>query len=171
MKTPSVLLLSSALLLGACGSGGASRGKPAETRAPDSTTSTTLEATMQLTSTAFTNNGPIPREHTCDAAGSIPPLAIEGEPPAGTQSLALVVHDPDAPVPGGFTHWVVVDIPPGSKTIAGRDLTPWRPPCPPSGTHHYRFTLYAERAAPQSAGDIPKNAISEVTLVGTYRRG
>lgn len=27
--------------------------------------------------------------------------------PPGTKSLALIVHDPDAPVKNGFTHWVV----------------------------------------------------------------
>jgi phosphatidylethanolamine-binding protein (PEBP) family uncharacterized protein len=168
MKTLRALLLSSAVLCAACGSSsnsGSSSAKPATT-SPTAATG----VTMQLTSTAFTNNGPIPRVHTCDDAGTIPPLTIEGDPPAGTQSLALIVHDPDAPAPGGFTHWVVVDIPPDATAIRGRDLTPWRPPCPPSGTHHYRFTLYAERAAPASADDIPKNAIGQVTLVGTYRK-
>jgi phosphatidylethanolamine-binding protein (PEBP) family uncharacterized protein len=125
---------------------------------------------MQLTSTAFADNEPIPRVHTCDGAGTIPPLAITGEPPAGTQSYALIVHDPDAPIPGGFTHWVVVDIPADARTIRGRDLTRWQPPCPPSGTHHYRFTLYAEKATPATAAEIPENAIGQFTLVGTYSR-
>ena len=31
--------------------------------------------------------------------------------PKGTESFALIVHDPDAPIPGGFFHWVVYNLP------------------------------------------------------------
>jgi len=87
-------------------------------------------------------------------------------PPAGTKSFALLVHDPDAPTSGaGFWHWVVVDIPTtssglvqGAGTADGRALpvaarqintdfgTPgWGGPCPPVGDHphRYNFTVYA----------------------------
>jgi Raf kinase inhibitor-like YbhB/YbcL family protein len=66
----------------------------------------------------------------------------------------MVVDDPDAPG-GTFTHWIVVDIASTTKSIAagkspggiqvrnsGGDEE-YQAPCPPSGTHHYRFTVYA----------------------------
>lgn len=87
-------------------------------------------------------------------------------PPTGTKSFALMVHDPDAPTGGaGFWHWVVVDIPNSSSGLVqgagiadGRALplnaqqintdfgTPgWGGPCPPAGDkpHRYNFTVYA----------------------------
>ena len=87
-------------------------------------------------------------------------------PPAGTQSFALLVHDPDAPTGGaGWWHWAVIDIPPtitalpedagamdGSKMVPGaRQIVTdfgrsgWGGPCPPVGhpPHRYNFTLYA----------------------------
>jgi len=91
-------------------------------------------------------------------------------PPQGTQSLALMVHDPDAPTGGaGIWHWVIVNIPPTARSIeqgagdadgaklptgsrqimndyAGMTGNPgWGGPCPPPGqkAHNYVFTLYA----------------------------
>jgi Raf kinase inhibitor-like YbhB/YbcL family protein len=103
--------------------------------------------------------------------GNVSPALIWTAPPEGTKSLALMVHDPDAPTGGaGIWHWVVVNIPasargldqgagtadgarlpPGSKQVlndyAGLNGgTPaWGGPCPPKGTkaHTYVFTLYA----------------------------
>jgi len=98
--------------------------------------------------------------------GNISPEISWKNPPAGTKSFALLVHDPDAPTGGaGFWHWVVVDIPTtssglvqGAGTTDGRALpvaarqintdfgTPgWGGPCPPVGDkpHRYNFTVYA----------------------------
>jgi Raf kinase inhibitor-like YbhB/YbcL family protein len=80
---------------------------------------------------------------------------------AGTKSLVLIVHEPDA-TSGTFTHWLVYNIPPGSGELAqgqsnakvlsneaqqGESSTGFRgyyPPCPPIGsTHRYIFRLYA----------------------------
>ena len=54
--------------------------------------------TLKLTSTAFAHNGDIPEKYTCDGQNFNPPLAISGVPPEA-KSLALIVHDPDAPSP------------------------------------------------------------------------
>ena len=103
--------------------------------------------------------------------------------PAGTQSFAVMVHDPDAPTGGaGFWHWVAVNIPAtttalaqGAGTADGKGLpagtlqiatdfgTPgWGGPCPPVGDapHHYNFTVYALKVAKLA---LPANATASLT--------
>ncbi len=106
--------------------------------------------------------------------------------PTRARVLALVVDDPEATT-GTFTHWVVVDIPvattgstPGRPPAGGREVAndTGRPayfgPCPPSGTHHYRFTLYALRGPvtgttlPTVLSEVRGSAIATTRLVGTY---
>jgi Raf kinase inhibitor-like YbhB/YbcL family protein len=113
---------------------------------------TSAAAGLAVTSSAFTEGGPIPADFTCSGARKRPPLAWTGDV-QGATTLAVVVDDPDAPG-GDFYHWVVVDLPPATTGLTG-DLPAaahqlknsagdagWTPPCPPSGTHHYRFTVY-----------------------------
>jgi Raf kinase inhibitor-like YbhB/YbcL family protein len=103
--------------------------------------------------------------------------------PAGTKSLALMVHDPDAPTGGaGFWHWVVINIPATATSIArgagsadGKQLpagavqtatdfgTPgWGGPCPPTGDkpHRYLFTLYALKVEKL---ELPANPTASLT--------
>lgn len=146
---------------------------------------------FRLTSSAFADGDAIPREFSCDAADVSPPLAWTGVP-AGTAALVLVVDDPDA---RGFVHWIVLDLagndgdlpkgvgPTAAPPQQGRNdfgKVGWGGPCPPSGTHHYRFTLTA-LGAPLGLGDHPaggdvRNALGratvlgKVTLAGTYKR-
>src|SRR5947209_3810855 len=113
---------------------------------------------MDLTSPAFREGDKIPVKYTCDGENISPPLGWTGVP-AGTQSLALMVDDPDAPS-GTFVHWAIRGIPPtvdrleenaskaglpsGAKEGRnGAGRVGWFGPCPPSGTHHYVFHLYA----------------------------
>jgi Raf kinase inhibitor-like YbhB/YbcL family protein len=141
-----------------------------------------------ITSSAFTDGGPIPTEYTCDGANKSTPLAWSGVP-AGTAELALVMDDPDA---RGYVHWVVVAIPPSATSLGGDAALPagardgrrsggagYTGPCPPSGTHHYVFTLYAlsaplSLAAAPAAEEVRQAAaaqtIGTATLTGTYRR-
>jgi Raf kinase inhibitor-like YbhB/YbcL family protein len=147
---------------------------------------------MDLTSPAFQNGGNIPVQYTCDGGEASPPLAWSGAP-AGTQALALVVEDPDSPS-GVFTHWVVWAIPAtvdklpenASKAglpdgaMQGRNNTGrvgWLGPCPPDGTHHYLFHLYAINVTPQlkpgaERSDVDNvdrgHVIAETTLTGVY---
>jgi Raf kinase inhibitor-like YbhB/YbcL family protein len=108
---------------------------------------------LTVTSSAFTDGGTIPDAFTCTGDRQRPPLAWTGDV-KGATTLAVVVDDPDAPG-GDFVHWIVVDLPPTTAGVIG-DLPAgarqiknsggdagWTPPCPPSGTHHYRFTVYA----------------------------
>jgi Raf kinase inhibitor-like YbhB/YbcL family protein len=67
------------------------------------------EAYMKITSNAFEHEGFIPRKYTCEGEDISPQLDI-AQIPEGTESLALIVDDPDAPM-GTWVHWVVYDIP------------------------------------------------------------
>ncbi len=109
---------------------------------------------MKLTSSAFTNNSNLPAQYTCDGAGTNPPLRIS-DVPTNAQSLVLIMDDPDA-LAGTFVHWLVWNIEPQPIEIEENSLpngaisgtnsarrTGYVPPCPPSGTHHYVFKLYA----------------------------
>ena len=126
-----------ALLLAGCG-GSHEAAAPARDNAPN---------TLKLSSTAFADGAAIPRANTCDGSGTPPPLAWRGVP-ENARELVLVVEDPDAPG-GTFVHWTAFGIPPdatampadaaGGENSAGKQG--WTPPCPPSGTHHYVFTL------------------------------
>jgi Raf kinase inhibitor-like YbhB/YbcL family protein len=115
---------------------------------------------MQLKSSAFRAGGAIPARYTCEGQDISPEFSWTGIP-AGTKSLALILHDPDAPRAGGFTHWVIYDIDPSLRQID--ENTPreeksvgiglqgkndggkigYMGPCPPSGTHRYIARLFA----------------------------
>ena len=73
------------------------------------------EAAMQIYSSAFASGGTIPRQYTCEGEDLSPPLRWE-DIPVGTQSLVLIVEDPDAPDPEApqriWVHWILYDIPP-----------------------------------------------------------
>src|SRR5207302_7021023 len=71
---------------------------------------------MQLTSSSFQQGAEIPEYYTSDGEDASPELSWR-DAPSGTKSFALIVHDPDAPRPGGFTHWTVYNIPPETGHI------------------------------------------------------
>lgn len=108
-------------------------------------------ATLQVSSPAFPENGMIPAKYTCQGENINPAISIKNIP-AGTQSLALILFDPDAHG-GGFAHWVMWNIDtsgqiaehsaPGVEGKNGRGDNSYTGPCPPDGTHHYHFMVYA----------------------------
>ena len=130
---------------------------------PDSQTAVTIQPTfnlltespsMQITSSAFQDNEPIPSIYTCNGKNVNPPL-IFVDVVKDAKSLALIVHDPDAPS-GDWIHWLVWNIPATISGIAESSVPEsavqgtndfgkinYGGPCPPSGTHHYIFELYA----------------------------
>jgi len=147
--------------------------------------------TMKLTSPAFSHNGSIPSQYTCDGADISPALEWSDEP-EGTKTFALIVDDPDAPAKI-WVHWVVFNIPNTVRSLAEGASTSefaqgatdfngkrtWGGPCPPSGTHHYQFTLYAlDTRLDLSTGATKEqllkamqgHIIEQATLVGTYQR-
>jgi Raf kinase inhibitor-like YbhB/YbcL family protein len=119
----------------------------------------------------------LPAEYSCAGVGISPPVSWTGVP-AGTQSLVLVIDDPDAPR-GGFTHWIVYNLTPDSPGIAANASSGgnvpgggyqglnslgrigYVPVCPPNGnTHRYVFQLYALDTT--ISGPVPdRTAISE----------
>jgi Raf kinase inhibitor-like YbhB/YbcL family protein len=106
---------------------------------------------LKITSPKFENSGLIPSKYTCDGDDVNPPLTIEGLPKE-TESLVLIVDDPDCPV-GTWDHWVVWNIPttekidensvPGIEGLNTFRRHSYDGPCPPSGTHRYFFKIYA----------------------------
>jgi Raf kinase inhibitor-like YbhB/YbcL family protein len=77
-----------------------------------------MAAAFTLSSPAFENNTNIPSKFTCDAGMQNPSPALSWkDAPAGTKSFALIMHDPDAPLAGGFTHWVLFDIPAATTSL------------------------------------------------------
>jgi len=114
---------------------------------------------MQLSSSAFADNTPIPDLYTCEGDDLNPPLDIGGVPDTAL-SLVLIVDDPDAPDPDApqvvWEHWVMWNIPPDATSIEAGTVpadavqgtnswgrTDYGGPCPPIGTHRYFFKLYA----------------------------
>ncbi|MCS6786647.1 MAG: YbhB/YbcL family Raf kinase inhibitor-like protein [Thiobacillaceae bacterium] len=152
---------------------------------------------MQLTSSAFPHMGAIPRLYTCDGRDISPPLDFAGVP-AGAQSLALIVHDPDVPSPEAprriWVHWVLYNLPPDCSglaeavaqlpagTLEGRNdwgRTGYGGPCPPKGRHRYIHTLYALDCRLPDLGQPTKaqleqamqgHVLARAELVGTYQR-
>ena len=133
-------LLLPVLLLAACGAD----------RTPSVASS--AAGTLTVTSDAFSDGGSIPTQYTCKGEGTTPTIRWSGDL-HGAKAIAVVVDDPDAPS-GTFVHRVVLDLPPATTSL-GPDVpagahqaknsggsTGWTPPCPPSGTHHYRFSVY-----------------------------
>jgi hypothetical protein len=146
---------------------------------------------FQLTSPAFAAGADIPRKYTCDGEDVSPPLEWSGAPD-DAPALALIVDDPDA---RGWIHWVVLDMdgvqsgglpegfsaspdaPPQGTNDFGR--LGWGGPCPPSGTHRYRFTLFALDAAIELPGAptaedvraaMDGHVIDQAELIASYTR-
>lgn len=162
-------------------------------------------ATMKLISPAFSHNEAIPMQYTCDGANISPALAWS-DAPDETQSFVLIVDDPDAATLRSlgeigarkpWVHWILFNIPATVEYIvenqgaAGEEVAfmqgstdfnsmhKWGGPCPPHGTHHYHFTLYALDTMLDLPAGITKeqllsamhgHILAQATLIGTYQR-
>jgi Raf kinase inhibitor-like YbhB/YbcL family protein len=113
---------------------------------------------IEVRSPAFTAGGAIPPDFTCEEKGNMPPLEWN-RVPDGTRSVAVTIDDPDAPR-GDFVHLIAYNLVPDARQLpkaavlgGGGDVgafgvnsdgqTGYAPLCPPSGTHRYRFRVYA----------------------------
>ncbi|HIH94243.1 TPA: YbhB/YbcL family Raf kinase inhibitor-like protein [Methanosarcina acetivorans] len=140
---------------------------------------------IKVFSSAFESNGTIPRKYTCNGENINPPLEFT-DIPEGTESLVLIMDDPDAPM-NPFTHWIVWNIEPVAKieedSIPGIEgINNFREigyggPCPPSGTHRFFFRVYAlDRQLELKAGagrkelesEMIGHIIAEGELMGKY---
>ncbi|MCP9751156.1 YbhB/YbcL family Raf kinase inhibitor-like protein [Ferruginibacter sp. HRS2-29] len=108
-------------------------------------------ATVHISSPAFKNGAMMPSRFSCEGENINPPLLVKNLPKE-TKALALIMEDPDAPK-GTFDHWVMWNIrptqliqentSPGIQGLNSRGSNQYIGPCPPYGTHRYRFMLYA----------------------------
>jgi hypothetical protein len=124
---------------------------------------------MQLTSSDIQQDQPIAMKHVFDGFGctgqNITPLLSWSDPPAGTQSFALTVYDPDAPTGSGWWHWIAYNLPAASRSndmllrapnqaqleggirqaLNDYGTYSYGGPCPPQGhpPHRYIFTVHA----------------------------
>ena len=112
---------------------------------------------LKVSSQKIPPGGPIPQAYSADGQGVSPPLAWS-KGPFGSRSFALIVEDPDAPLPTPFVHWMVWNIPAG-VTAASQGAVPagavqgklmfvgtvgYMGPRPPDASpHHYHFQVFA----------------------------
>ena len=150
---------------------------------------------MRLMSEAFPDQGLIPAKYTCDGDNISPPLSVTNIPKI-TESFALIVENPDAPM-GTFTHWVIYNIPVDPailrecisndeklsdgiiQGINDFGKIGYGGPCPPSGTHRYFFKLFALNAKLEQVSGMTKeqlekkmrqHIIGNTELIGLYAR-
>lgn len=149
---------------------------------------------MELTSTAFENEGKIPSKYTCDGENVSPTLRLTGVP-AEAKALVLIMDDPDVPAhvreDGVWDHWVVFNIPPDVREFPEGQEPPGTPglgtngetgyfgPCPPDREHRYFFYAYAldepldlpektDKVTVQRA--MTGHVIDNAVLMGRYER-
>jgi Raf kinase inhibitor-like YbhB/YbcL family protein len=124
--------------------------------------------TLQVQVGGLRSNEVIPQKyvynHSGCSGGNVSPDVRWSGAPASAKSFALVMWDQDAPVSGGFYHWVILNLPRTTKRLAegtgnvSRRQTPpsavqlvndwgepgYGGPCPPEGRQHrYHFIVYA----------------------------
>ncbi len=155
--------------------------------------------TFAITSPAFVDQGEIPRRFTCQGEDVSPPLEW-ADPPAGTESFALIVDDPDAPDPAAprtvWVHWVLYNLPGAARRLPEavrpsalppgtcQGVNDWKcsgygGPCPPIGRHRYFHKLYALDTMLPALREPTKAAVEDAMtghilgtaqIVGTYRK-
>lgn len=147
-------------------------------------------ADLQISSREFAPDGPLEERHAHDVDNEPPSLLIDGVPDDAVE-LAIICHDPDAPMPRGFTHWTLYGIPPHVTEIGPDADATYRPglndfgatgyggPQPPAGhgPHRYYFWVFAlarevegtpsrDEFLDTYGGDI----IEQNRVVGVYER-
>ncbi|MGE5243316.1 MAG: YbhB/YbcL family Raf kinase inhibitor-like protein [Betaproteobacteria bacterium] len=148
--------------------------------------------TLTLSSPAFATGVRIPVRFTGAGDNVSPALEWSGAP-KGTRQFAIAVHDPDAPLPRGFTHWLVWGIPGSASGIPeggggafrqgknGMGTSGYVGPAPPRGhgVHHYFFWVYALDAEPdlragagyeQFLAAIEDHVIEQARIVGVFEQ-
>jgi Raf kinase inhibitor-like YbhB/YbcL family protein len=119
---------------------------------------------LQVRSNAFSDAQEIPKLYA-DYGEGISPQLSWSKPPQGTQSIVVLVEDPDAEEPRPFVHWILFNLPADRTEL--RQAIPTHPrlkqwgdalqgqnsrgsfgyfgprPLKDSGTHHYHFQIFA----------------------------
>ncbi len=158
-----------------------------------------LENVFKLTSNELKNNEQLPNSQVYNgygcSGGNVSPQLSWQNAPSNTKSFAIICHDPDAPRPTGWYHWLVVDIPNNVNSIekAGKikdaletmtdfGTSGYGGACPPvgHGVHRYNFTVYAldvekinvsQSTKPTVVeSEVLKHAIAKSTITGLFER-
>ncbi len=147
---------------------------------------------MNVASRSFENEKPINRRFTGEGEDISPQLSWENIP-EGTASIAIRCHDPDAPLKGGWVHWVLYNISPditsmkendkntGKKGMNSWGRTGYGGPMPPPGhgPHRYFFHVYCldsmldlgEGATDaQLLKAMENHILGQGMIMGTYER-
>jgi len=145
---------------------------------------------MRVSSPDFEPHSRLADRHAADDRDEAPRLVVADIPPSAVE-LALICHDPDAPLPRGFDHWLRYGLPavPGDITAADvphRDAVNdvgrvgWSGPMPPlgHGIHHYYFWVYAlsvpvegEPTRLEFLERYGDRIVAQERIVGLYSRG
>lgn len=145
-----------------------------------------------VSSPAFRDGEPLDPCFTADEEDAVAPPLEWTAPPAGTQELALIVEDPDAPTAEPFCHWLVWGLPPQQGKLLEGETPPrvgknsfqnseWLLPDPPTGhgPHDYVFQLFAldlPLALMPGAGrkelleSMEGHVLAAALVTGTYQR-
>jgi Raf kinase inhibitor-like YbhB/YbcL family protein len=136
---------------------------------------------MTVKSEAFIS-GTLAQHYTCHGGKINPPLNWSGAP-TGTKSLALIVDDSSAPITP-FIYWLVFDINPGATDIQegswptgarqgtnSAGTSTYDAPCPGSGRHSYRFTVYALSKTLDLPNGAPLQSVWRAIAAATIGRG
>ena len=144
-------------------------------------------ADLAITSDDVTAGERIADRFTADFENALPRLTVSGVP-ADAVELAIVMHDPDAPLPHGFTHWTAYGIAARDGEVDadalragpnGMGEAAWSGPQPPvgHGQHHYYFWVYAlsravegEPSREEFLTDYADAIVEQNRLVATYSR-
>ena len=146
-----------------------------------------------ITSPNFRDGGPLSQRNEINRFGctgsNISPELDWKNVPAGTKSFVMLMSDYDAPIAGGFHHWIVYNIPASARELEGNHaftegttsfgFIGYGGPCPPptGETHHYLFLLYAINIAHVGEqglkfGDIVSairgHVLGATSIIGTF---
>ncbi len=146
-----------------------------------------------ITSPNFHDGGPLSTKQEINQFGctgsNIAPELNWVNVPSGTKSFALLMSDYDAPVDGGFHHWIVYNIPGSARELEGNHpftegtndfgFKGYGGPCPPptGETHHYLFLLYATDTAniggagltfDQVIQALNNHVLGATSIIGTF---
>ena len=187
---PLLFVILSAFILSSCGAGSTPSAQSSESL-PEGD----QDMPFKVTSDAFAQGETIPQKYSCNGQDISPPLQWD-DVPSDTQSLVLIMDDPDAPV-GTWVHWVLYNLPAETRSLpeaippdislpdgSQHGKNSWGRfgyggPCPPSGTHRYFFKLYAlDTRLDLSAGASKEqlldamegHILSQLELMGTYSK-
>ena len=153
-----------------------------------------IPAPLKITIPAFADGGAIPPKYGCanGTNANLSPAIQWSGAPAGTISIALILHDPDVAIGGDdVLHWAIFNIPAtatglpegvpakamlddGSVQInnIGGSIGYFNPCPPPPTTHHYMFEFYALDTkldpAPANRADLLKAMVGHIRAKGVY---